>query len=739
MALIDLKSNLKKSNVYKDTPGGGNSGLPYIKQGLPEDSPAGEYLAGIARSSLDTNIRGGLYSTIASTEDTVRISRFLNDFPRGALFTSKQIGLQKSNPLIETEQRGSTIGTDGLIIPTINTQVYSNSNLLAQVALQGTGEHVPRAGFNTNNLLQDRNKYESIVTGNNNTGKNRLVTLYNSKISFDPNYIEIPSDLNKLGISKDENVLFNYGGGPGSSYGDGNTFIKRDVNTKESWEIYKTSGYSTSDYSPKDTITFENRLLGDPYASQIIATNKFNKYLKGIFAPTKTYYIEESPKTPQSVQYNVDPEKEITDAQSFASQIKNIKTKVIIKDNPTELDNRLDDDSDTTSQESHQDFIRPIKYLDLDKISVNNKFGNTMAYDSLLSAKSSNETTKGPLQEVIDFRKFTIDPNDPARSQARDYADQFVNITTRVGIGNPGARARSQRKYINDVNDGIGQDKVNMIPLYTDATNPFETSKYGSKGDKSARDLIKFAFEVIDNDNPSNTTKVHFRAFLTNFSDNHGAEWAGQKYMGRGENLYAYQGFTREVSFQFKVAAQSKQEMMPLYQKLNYIVSSLYPDYNSQGFMRGNLHQLTIGEYFYRTPGIITSMNVTVDDNYPWEIKYTEPEASGSTLNSTGQFPSFLKKDGSDEFQKSNSDADMQELPQVLNVQVTFKPILNELPSLSKHRGDSNNDTRGILISDDVGIQENFINRIYNKPEPPKDYSKTFKAENYELASIKKT
>ena len=730
MALIDLKSNLKKSNVYKDTPGGGNSGLPYIKQGLPEDSPAGEYLAGIARSSLDTNIRGGIYSTIASTEDTVRISRFLNDFPRGALFTSKQIGLQKSNPLIETEQRGSAI----------NTQVYSNSNLLAQIALQGTGEHVPRAGFNTNDLLQDRNKYESIVKGNDNTGKNRLVTLYNSKISLDSNYITIPSDLNKLGISSDENILFDYGGGPGSSYGDGNTLIGRAVNTNESWETYKTAGYSTSEYSPKDTITFENRLLGDPYPSQIIASNKFNKYLKGIFAPTKEYIFDEPPKTPQSVQYNVDSEKEITDAQSFASRIRNEKIKVFTIDNPTGFDNRLDDDSDTTSQQTSQDFIRPIKYLDLDTISVNNKFGNTMAYDSLLSAKSSNEVTKGPLQGIIDFRSSSINPNDPARSQARNYNDPLVNITTRIGIGNPGARPRAKRKYINDVNDGIGQDKVNMIPLYTDATNPFKDSKYGSEGNKSARDLIKFAFEVIDNDNPSNTTKVHFRAFLTNFSDSHGAEWASQKYMGRGENLYAYQGFTREVSFQFKVAAQSKQEMMPLYQKLNYIVSSLYPDYNSQGFMRGNLHQLTIGEYFYRTPGIITSMNITVDDNYPWEIKYTEPEASGSTLNSTDQFPSFLKKDGSDEFQKSNSDADMMELPQVLNVQVTFKPILNELPSLSKHRGDSNNDTRGILISDDVGIQENFINRIYSKPEPPKDFSKTFKAENFQFSpSIKKT
>jgi hypothetical protein len=711
MALIDLKSNLKKSNVYKDTPGGGNSGLPYIKQGLPEDSPEGEYLAGIARSSLDTDIRGGIYSTVASTEDTIRISRFLNDFPRGALFTSKQIGLQKSNPLIETEQRGSAI----------NTQVYSNSNLLAQIALQGTGEHVPRAGFNTNDLLQDRNKYESIVKGNDNTGKNRLVTLYNSKISLDSNYVAIPSDLNKLGISSDDNTLFDYVGGPGSSYGDGNTLIERAVNTNESWERYKTAGYFTSEYFPKDTLTFENRLLDNPYLSQIIVSNKFNKYLKGIFAPTKKYYVEELPTTPQSVQYNLDPEKDITDAQSFASQVKKFKTNVFTIDNPTGFDNRLDDDFDTTSQQSSPDFIRPVKYLDLDTISVNNKFGNTMAYDSLLAIRSSDGSKKGPLQEVIDFRSSSINPNDPVRSQARNYNDPLVNITTRVGIGNPGARSREQRRYINDVAFNNGQDKVNMIPLYTDATNPFETSEYGTIGDKSARDLIKFAFEVIDNNNPTNTTKVYFRAFLTNFSDNHGAEWVGQKYMGRGENLYAYQGFTREVSFQFKVAAQSKQEMMPLYQKLNYIVSSLYPDYNSQGFMRGNLHQLTIGEYFYRTPGIITSMNVTVDDNYPWEIKYNEPETDKG-LNSTDQFPSNFNTNGSKEFQNSNSDADMMELPQVLNVQVTFKPILNELPALSKHRGEFSDDRRGILISNDVGRQENFINRIGLKfQRPPVD------------------
>lgn len=634
MALVDLKSNLRKSNVYKDTPGGGNSGLPYIKQGLPEDSPAGEYLASIAENSIDTDVRGGLYSVIASTTDTIRISRFLTDFPRGSAFTSKQIGLQKSNPLVETERRGDTI----------NTQVYNlNSNLLAQIALQGTGEHVPRAGFNVNNLLKDENKYEKIVKVNNELGQNRLVTLYDTKIKPDPDFDNLTSNLTKLGISKDNNTLFDYVGGPGSSYGLGNTFIARSTFTTK---------------APKGQVVLQKPLD--------------DKVLLG-FSTFKDFS---------------------TTFLSGSYEIKN-----------------------TEYQQGYGltavDFIRPEKIPE--GISPVNQFGNTMGYSALLKSK---------VGELQDFRRFTIEPN----SQSRDYNDKQVNIATRVGIGNPGARTQKQRQFINDVAFENGQDKVNMIPLYTDSTNPFETSAYGTTGNKAARDLIKFAFEVINNDDPSKTTKVHFRAFITNFSDNHSADWNGQKYMGRGENFYTYQGFNREVSFTFKVVAQSKQEMLPLYQKLNYIVSSLYPDYNSNGFMRGNIHQLTIGEYFYRTPGVITSMNVTVDDNYPWEIKYNEPE-TGRGLNATDQFPNATANfNGTDKFQNSNSDADMMELPQVLNVQVSFKPILNELPALSKHRGnpdDFKNDKRGILISNDVGMQENFINRI-DPYVPPKTF--VFKA-----------
>lgn len=643
MALKDLKSSLKNLKFDKDTPGGGSSGLPYIKGGVPESTPGGKELADLARFSSDGNIRGGLFSIVSSTTDTLRISRFLNDFPKGLLFTSKQVGLAKSNPKIETGTRGDVL----------NTQVYNlNSNLLAQVANQGSGEHIPYYGFNTNNLRNDENKYEKIVSSKT-TNENRLVTLYNNKI-IGANAINLPDNLDKLGISLNPNILFDYSGGPGSSYGDGDTFIPRSVNT--------------------------NSKLSTPEAGTInyLGTLGLSDYIKSnVPALSGSLY---------SVRFNPNP-----------SPISRGKENIDFNVNPFN-GNKY---PKSGYQQSSPDFIRPEK-VPVDVTPINT-FGNTMAYSKLLSSKKDLES-----YTLQNFQKNTINPN-PLTS---DYSNDKVKISTRIGIGDPGGRTKDQRKSINTIYEG-GQDKVNMIPLYTDATNPFENTKYKDE----ARDIIKFAFETIDNDNASKSTKIHFRAFITNFSDNIGAEWNGTKYMGRGENFYTYQGFTRDVSFNLKVAAQSKQEMLVLYQKLNYLASSLLPDYNGDGFMRGNLHKLTVGEWFYRTPGILKSMNVSIDDNYPWEIKYTEPENEENPKTGTDYggdyFPNANGYNGSDDFKKSNSDADQMELPQIIDIQFTFTPILNELPALSKYDPNGGRiDRRGILISNDVGRTENFINRI---------------------------
>lgn len=629
MALRDLKSNLKTLKVDKDRPGGGSSGLPYIKGGLPEDSPAGEYIADLARYSSDGTVRGGLFSTVSSTTDSIRISRFLNDFPKGLLFTSKQIGLQKSNPLIETEARGEKINIEGLTIPNINTQVYSNSNLLAQIAVQGTGEHIPRSGFNVNNLRDDKNKYEEIVSEKD-KNQNRLITLYNNKIL--PKVPDgVPNYKKHLGISDNSETLFNYVGGPGSSYGDGDTIIKRSVNTSESYSRYIDNSLGfTSGYDPSFTITSE----GSPYTGDTLSS-KFNKIIN-----LKDQNVANAISTAAISGFL--PNFELLNALA-AVQNK-------INNNPNKISDSYSG-SLAKRYEEGSDFIRP------ENSPEGYTFDNTMAYSKLLDSKSNSKEYK-----LQDFRAKTIKPSKLADSV--NYTEggpnnKGFNMEARIGIGNPGGRDKikgSKDNFYTPFPDG--QDKINMSPIYRRRiTDPVEND---SKDD--VRDLIKFVIESIDNGHPDQTNRLHFRAYITNFSDNIGADWNSQRYMGRGENFYTYQGFTREVGFTFIVAAQSVQEMEKMYQKLNYLASTLHPDYSPEGFMRGTIHQLTIGEYFYRTPGIITSMNITVEDNYPWEIKMEQPESKRNSGDPT------------------KDDRGQMEVPQILKIQMNFKPIMSKLP-----------------------------------------------------------
>ena len=639
MALRDLQTNLKSLRVDKDRPFGGSSGLPYIKGGLPEDSPAGEYIADLARYSSDGTVRGGLFSVASLTEDTIRISRFLNDFPKGLLFTSKQVGLQKSNPKIETGTRGDAL----------NTQVYNlNSNLLAQIALQGTGEHVPRPGFNANNLLNDENKYEKIVS-NKSTDENRLVTLYNNKIQSPEGKI-LPNNLEALGISDLPTELFKYAGGPGSSYGDGDTFIARTVNTTTSYDNYiAKSSYNQS----------------VPEGGIFALSNLFNKLngLKGTLKP------EDNPPA------------------TFYSAIGNLAAQI-------EFNNAVTTEEGVTKFQEEVGSIRNESDSITDLEGNSTYLGNTQKYSQLLK-----NSVAGLPPILQDFRKNTDSSflADSVSYFTKGRNNNGFNRETRIGLGNPGSRTREQRNNFYIINP-TGQDKINMSPIYR---KPIGFPVEQDSGD--VRDLIKFVIESIDNGYPDVTTRMHFRAFISNFSDNIGADWDSKKYMGRGENFYTYQGFTREVGFTFVVAAQSVQEMEKIYQKVNYLASTLHPDYQgSTGFMRGTIHQLTIGEYFYRTPGIITSMNITVEDDYPWEIKMKQPEIElEDTLNLIGA--SFLKTipPKSD---IANNDRGQMEIPQILKIQMSFKPIMSKLPQKGREEP--------IIVSDKIAnnylARENF-------------------------------
>ena len=207
----------------------------------------------------------------------------------------------------------------------------------------------------------------------------------------------------------------------------------------------------------------------------------------------------------------------------------------------------------------------------------------------------------------------------------------------RVNLGNPGGNPLAE-----------GNTTVDLI----NALDVFEND--GNLNSNDVRDLIRFRFEAVDSENPTKSNVMVFRAFLDTLSDNFNASYNEFNYNGRGETFYTYNGFKRDVSLSFKIAAQSSKEMKPLYRKLNYLVSNTAPEYSKQGRMRTPFMKLTVGSYFERLPGVIKSVGITWQKDYPWEITLNGPEG-GSTKSL------FI-------------------LPHVLDVNITYTPIHDFLP-----------------------------------------------------------
>jgi hypothetical protein len=163
-------------------------------------------------------------------------------------------------------------------------------------------------------------------------------------------------------------------------------------------------------------------------------------------------------------------------------------------------------------------------------------------------------------------------------------------------------------------------------------------------------DIIPFTFNVWTPGDAEGKF-IYFRAFLDSFSDNFTGAWNSNKFIGRGDNLLTYGGFERGISFGFKVAAFSKADIKPLYEKLNHLVGSTAPSYSGEGtFMKGTFVSLTVGDYIVRQSGVIESIGLTWQTSYPWEL--------------TG-------------------DDDTKRVPHVLDVAVTFKPIHSFVPQVA--------------------------------------------------------
>ena len=546
----------QKSLKYgNDRQGGGDSGQPYIKRKEGEQWSPGNFDDGLVRG-------GTITSVTRSAADVLRIGKFLTDLPKGTSFIAKQVGLQLSNPKLESPVGDNSfapqnldlrIRGNGILNPSnsavnvVNvatrtvqsladqigpTRTYNlGVNTLLQVGGNAFGSHFVRHGLGPN--MNDKDKYINVVANNNRLAKGIEAGSPNRLLRLTHQF-----------INGDSRELANYIGGPETFYGIGRTRILAPT----------------------------NNLTGTPDTS-----------ISG-FTPMPLQYIS-----------NIDEQ-----------------GRYIVQDR-------------TQSGNS----IPQIFYLrDQDFRQFKNEILN--------AGLASSNYSKGP---------------------------GGLNIESRIQLGNPGAPGR--RVNYNKDQDPARQDLINKLSLFYSNTPPGKPSSIQDLNsaeivDSAAvRDIIKFRIEAIDNDRADYSVWMVFRAFLTQWEYGFDTSWNDFRYTGRGEKFYVYEGGSSNVSLGFRIAAQSRPEMKALYQKINYLASNTMPDYSLANKMRGPVMKLTVGDLMYRQPGIITGLRYSLQMDYPWEIAISEPDGANSL------------------------DDDMHELPQIMDVSMTFIPIYNFLPRKS--------------------------------------------------------
>lgn len=568
-----------------DRPGGGWSKQPFIT--TPGSDVMDLPTEGLSNTGgPDMFLRGGYLTPGNVLDDERRLLKLFKDTARGNLFTPQQNLLSTLGVRI---YGGYPLGVKAANAFRLNDGTYLPTSTLAGAAGIAFGGHPNKQGidFTGKSDRFSRPQYLNLIKGGIiNTGglngisainNNRLVNLYNTKLSKDGSLLGNIRNIlgNVIPLSPD--TLYSYLGGPGSDKdGLGRTYIK-------------ASGDSTILQNGGQILKGYNKDLSLKYST-------LSQDQLGLLEP-----------------------------QSKLTTALNLSQNTFVVGDGT----------------------------------------NTL---------------------VPDFRKNLENRPTSFISDSPNYLTQ--NIEKRVNLGNPGARGVDRSNYTTSLPSGKeGLDKINSLYMY-------KRSEVVSTKDNPINDLVKFRIAVIDNDNPSEKTFVHFRSFIESFQDSNQADWSGFKYLGRGENFYNYQGFDRTITMNFKVAAQSKPELAIMYQKLNYLMSSLSPDYSKGGYMRGNLVQMTVGGYLYEVPGIIQSLTYTIPNESPWEIGIT----------SDGSFDSSVK-----------------ELPLVVEASLQFKPIYNFLPQIVGSSYSKSNNPEGIFGGG--SIDQRFIsledagkniNNLYN-------------------------
>lgn len=685
--LIKLKNGdtaLKSVPVGNDRPGGGSSGQPYIKNSINEPTtpldPDSIIRGGLMAptSALEDVVRLTKYFFDFKNPDGILFTVKQNLLSRISPKTEASFGLAYGG-LSKNIDLKTGITSPNQSNGVLNAGVYTPLSTIAQARVGYLGNHLNKQGIDPTGLIPflSINKYQDVVYANNKSipedPKVPLSLVRKSQRASDKAGRKTSKLLNQqLKTQSELNANFQgLNNLPSSEFNQQTKSQKIISGFLEKWDKYldeqslkklkrkenaadkaidkSTSLYNQVQEAESAPKVYTNRLLKLWNDSGLNLNNAFTSISSTLYSygggPDSILGVGKTNINFATTNDGVTPSR--TNNIPFDNLTRpevRYSTINIFGDENSSVSLRYASTKNTSLTE--YDLFGNNNYLEIYNNTTSDRLGITTNPSNPSSGNNNSDSSQFQTWGELDFTSQPYINNIENNTDSKtgpdfrnilpsDYTKTFLgtpytqdnNIETLFNLGNPGQKGiLTDYKRGKENTDTPGKyypsDKVNASYIYKSLVQD------GYRKDPEYDDLIPFVIGILNNDKQSTGTYIkymHFRAYIKKISDSYKADWKGMEYMGRAETFYRYKGFDRDMSISFTIVAQSVQELNPMYDKLNFLASSLAPEYlddaftGASGYMAGNITYLTIGDYIVEQPGIITSLGFDIPDESPWE------------------------------------------------------------------------------------------------------------------------
>jgi hypothetical protein len=216
---------------------------------------------------------------------------------------------------------------------------------------------------------------------------------------------------------------------------------------------------------------------------------------------------------------------------------------------------------------------------------------------------------------------FVDNHNNTSTNPAKNYTEYYRTSTGTL-------QKREEPFYNNGVSKVDSINSEILTYLVSKRKNQPVTDE-SIKDIKNLESIPYVRFKLHQSDTAGNN--ILLPATISGINEDVSPEWSTFKFIGSPFNQYRYLGVERSISFDMKLYATTRLEMVSMTKNIYRLRKLVFPDENISAIeypggnskyspivFNGNLMYLTINGFYYDVFGFIESLSISIDDSTSW-------------------------------------------------------------------------------------------------------------------------